>query len=160
MLEELDPLLDPSVFVVGRIPFDRDVVRQVPALERPNLKEVGLKLGDEVDRGAKLVPVLGLLKILGFFPKVVGGDPAHSGELEDLEEEVARVDLTDLRLAQVVFLAQALEYEGVGNHRHEEEQDAHGINNLPIAIELRPVRDGRRRCDRAHEATSRCFRMK
>ena len=105
VLEELDPLLDPLVLVLGGVPLDRDVVGEVPPLEGPDREEVGLELGDQVDGGLQLVPVLLPLQLLGAGPEDVGGDAAGAAQQGELEHEAAGVDLADRRLAQVLAAA-------------------------------------------------------
>ena len=101
VLDELDPLLDPLVLVLGGVPLDRDVVGEVPALEGPDREEVGLELGDQVDGRLEPVPVVVALVFLGLGPEDVGGDAAEAAEQEQLDHEAAGVDLADRRLAQV-----------------------------------------------------------
>ena len=121
--EELDPLLDPLVLVVGGVPLDRDVVGQVPALERPDRQEVRLELGDQVDVRLEAVPVVVALVFLGPDPEVVGDDPAEPAQEEQLHHEAAGVDLSDRRLAQVAPLLLLGEPRAVREHRAEEDDD-------------------------------------
>ena len=146
LLDELDALLDPLVLVLGGVPLDGDVVGQVPALEGPDLEEVGLELGDPVDVGLEAVPVVVAAVLVGLLPEVVGHDPAEPAEQEELHHEAAGVDLADRRLAQVVALLDVGEPLAIGEHGAEEQDDDEPVDDLVLVA--------------SHAATSRFLRMK
>jgi hypothetical protein len=149
LLDELDPLLDPLVLVLRRVPLDRDIVGQVPSLVGPDGEEVGLELGDQVDRRGQPVPVVGALVLVGADPEQVGDDAAEPAQQEQLHHEAARIDLADGGLAEVAILLLLGQPVPVGEHRPEEGDDQHAVEEL-----LLEVGQG------IHAATSRFFRMK
>src|SRR5262249_19078370 len=128
-------------------PLHRDVVGEVPALERPDREEVGLELGDEVDGGLHPVPVLLALELLGPGPEDVCRDAAGPAEQGELEHEAAGVDLADRSLAEVLAPLLLVEPVRVGDQGPEDADDQQQVDDLPIEV-------------RSHAATSRFFRMK
>ena len=93
-LQELDAAADVVIAVVVVVELDRHVVRQVPGLELPERDEVRLQLGELLERGGEVRPVLDLLVVVGLFPQQVHGDAAQA-ERRQLDRFAGRVDVAE-----------------------------------------------------------------
>ena len=71
VLEEADAANHPEVLVVVVVEGGGDVVGQVPSLVSPGADEVGLDLGDLLQGGGEVGPVLLLLALVGLIPEDV-----------------------------------------------------------------------------------------
>ena len=116
------------------------------------------------ERGAQVGPVLLHLVVVGLVPEDIGGDAAHA-ERGQLDRLAGRVDLAELRLAEVVLAAElgqhaagpALRARRVAGgrmaqpeQRHQQHADRHQVDDL-----------AERGCSlRVHRATSRVLRKK
>ena len=145
---EVDPLLDPVVFVFRGIPFDRDVVSQIPRLIGPHSKEVRLEFGDQVHRGLHAVPFLDPLKFDGASPKHVGGHAPGTTQQCQFEHEAAGVHFTKGGFTEIETIFFAVKPLPVGIHDPEQNEDDNPVTDFAIAEYVR------------HAATSRFLSTK
>src|SRR5262249_9655800 len=124
----------PRIFFFLRIPFDRDIVSQVPALKSPDRQEVGLKLGDQLDGCLQAIPGVVFLLLFGAKPKDVSDDTPEPAQQKELHHEAPRINLADGGLSQVAPLFFRGEPGGVWEHDAENGDDDDSVNELAVEI--------------------------
>ena len=160
LLEEVDSLDHPLVAAAIVVELSRDVVRGPPRLESPDGDEVGFQLGDLLERGGEIGPVLLFVVAIGLLPEDVGRHAAHP-ERGQLDRFAGGVDLPEFRLAQSVLASQLRQFAALpashsagGRHaeiqkRQHENADHQQVGDLAIE-----------RASGGHRATSRVLRKK
>ena len=139
------------------------VVLEVLGGHHPAADEVGLDLGDLLQGGGEVGPILLLLALVGLMPENVGRDAPHPQRAQ-VDRLAGQIDLAELRLADAVVVAELGEFAagaalllfdvaggGMAQQEQRDQQDGDGRQVDDLADES---------CLRSHLATSRVFRKR